>query len=303
MVAGKEDRETLLGTGRVRLPEDLDDLGVREPLGDFPSTAESGAELGAGDVEGADALGDLVDGGVLVAVGEVGHHLEGDDLDAELVAVLFDGVLGVVGAVEVDPLGVLAGAGVVTADDEVRGAVVLADDGVPDGLAGAAHAHGEGEEAEDGHAVGVSGEEGLVDTDTGEVVDVAGLGEADDGVDEDVGVVRAGGADGEFPVGAVHRVTGLESDNLGPAELVEVSAELSRSVFFHTMSARFSPPFLAPSCQLTSQLDKVIMLQLVDSLKLSTDIKLLGGVVKVLNSRMLLITAENLLSLELPIFY
>ena len=139
-------------------------------------------------------------------------------------------MLCVVGPVEVLPRAVFAGAGVVAPDDEVRRAVVLADDGVPDCFSRAAHAHGEREEAEDGHAVGVAGEEGLVDADAGEVVDVAGLGEADDGVDEDVGLAGAGGADGQLAVGAVHGVAGLEGDDAGPAELGEVRAELGRGV-------------------------------------------------------------------------
>lgn len=39
-VAGKEDGETLLVSGRVGLPEDLDNLGVREPLGDLTAASE-----------------------------------------------------------------------------------------------------------------------------------------------------------------------------------------------------------------------------------------------------------------------
>lgn len=231
LVTSQEDSETLLRAGRVRLAEDLDDLGVREPLGDLTTASESGAQLGTGDVGGADVLGDSVDGSVLVAVGEVGHHLEGNDLDTELIPVLLDGVLGVVGAVEVDTLAVLAGAGVVTSDNEVGGTMVLADDGVPDGLTGTTHSHGQWQETQDGHAVGVSWQKRLVDTDSGEVVDVTRLGQTDDGVDQDIGVVRASGADSELTVGAVHGVSGLEGDNLGPAQLVEVLADLGGSVW------------------------------------------------------------------------
>jgi hypothetical protein len=49
-------------------------------------------------------------------------------------------------------------------------------------------------------------------------------------VDEDVGMVGPGSANRQFPVGAVHRVPGLEGHHLGPAELVEVSTELRGSV-------------------------------------------------------------------------
>ena len=216
----------------MRLAQHLDDLGVREPLGNLAAAAKASAQLGSGDIEGTNTLGNLINGGVLIAIGEVGHHLEGNDLNAELVTVLLDGVLGIVRAVEVDTLAVLAGTGVVTADDEVGRTVVLADDSVPDGLAGTAHAHGKGEETEDGHAIGVSGEESLVDADTGEVINVTRLGQADDGVDENVGMVRTGSADGQLSVGAVHGVTGLEGDDSGPAELVEVGADLRGRVCY-----------------------------------------------------------------------
>ena len=112
--------------------------------------------------------------------------LEGDDFDAEFLSVFLDCVLCVVRAVEVFSGAVFAGAGVVAADDEVRGAVVFADDGVPDCFSGPAHAHCKGEETEDCHAIGVAGEEGLIDTHAGEVVDVAGFCEADYRVDKDI---------------------------------------------------------------------------------------------------------------------
>ena len=222
LVARQEDGETLLRARRVRLAQHLDDLRVGEPLRDVTAASEARAQLGAGDVEGAGLLGDCVDGGILVAVGQVGHHLEGDDLDAELLAVLLDSVLRVVGAVEVNALAVLTGSGVVTANNEVGGTVVLADNGVPDGLTRATHTHSQGQKTQNTHAVGVSRQKSLVNTDTGEVVDITGLGQAHNGVDQDVGAVRPGGADSQFTVSAVHGVSGLESDDSGPAELVEV---------------------------------------------------------------------------------
>lgn len=82
------------------LAEDFDDFRVGEPFWDWGAGAETTAEFGAGDVEGFGAGFDLVDGAVLVCVWEVGHHLEGDDFDAELGFVFLNGVLGVIGAVE-----------------------------------------------------------------------------------------------------------------------------------------------------------------------------------------------------------
>ena len=277
-VAGKEDGETLLVAGRVGLAEDADDLGVGEPLGDLGAGAQTLAELGAGDVELAGGLGDLVDGLVLVGVGEVGHHLEGNDLDAELVTVLLDGVLCVVRTVEVLTLAVAAGTGVVTTDDEVGSTVVLADNGVPDGLTGTAHTHSQRKQTENGHAVGVAVHDGLVDTDTGEVVNVTGLGETDDGVDEHVGLSGAGSNDGQLTVSAVHGVTGLESDNLGPAELLEVSADLSRSV---------------------AESDVVVVHEALDNLDLTTNVDITSGLVEVLDGRVLWVPTEDELGLGL----
>lgn len=51
---------------------------------------------------------------------------------------------------------------------------------------------------------------------------------------------------------------------------------------------------------LTSEVDKVIVLELVDSLELAAHIILLGSVVEVLDSRVLLISSEDLLGLKSP---
>jgi hypothetical protein len=143
--------------------------------------------------------------------------------------VLLDKNLSIIRTVVVLALLVLTGTGVVTTNDEVGSTVVLADDGVPESLTRTTHSHGEGQESKGSHTVGVTGQESLVDTDTGEVIDVTGLGETDDRLDEDVGLLGAGGADRQLTVSTVHGVSGLESNDLLPAELVEVSAELGGS--------------------------------------------------------------------------
>ena len=219
-------------------------------------------------------------GAVLVRVGQVCHLQEGYDLNAELGTVALNGVLGVVGSVEVDALGVLAGAGVVAADDEVGGAVVLADDGVPDGLAGASHTHGERQQGQYGHAVGVARHQGLVDAHAGKVVDVAGLGQPHDGVDQHVGLAGAGGAHRQLAVGAVHGVARLEGDDLLPAQLVEVQPQLGWRV---------------------AQTDVVVVLQPVNRLDPPAHVEGLGGVVEVGDGRMRLIAigAEDRLGLPL----
>jgi hypothetical protein len=139
---------------------------------------------------------------------------------------------------------------VVTTDNEVGRTVVLTDDRVPDSLTGATHTHSEGQETEDCHTVGVAREKGLVGADPGEVVNVTGLGQTNDRVDEDIGLTGTCSTDGQLTVSSVHRVSvdsvshaisvsaartsqdkpGLESDNSGPAELVEVDTKLRGGV-------------------------------------------------------------------------
>lgn len=234
-VTGQEDGETLSSTRGVGLAQNLDNLGVREPLGDVGTGTQTAAQLSTRNVQGLDTLGDLVDGAVLVGVREVGDHLELNDLDTELVLVLLDGVLGIVRTVEVLTLGVATGTGVVTTNNEVGSTMVLTDDSVPDGLARTTHTHGQTEQTQDGHAVGVAGQKGLVGADTGEVVNVTGLGETDDGVDQDIGLARASRANGQLTVSTVHGVTGLESDNAGPAQLVEVNTEFGGGVWRYAL--------------------------------------------------------------------
>lgn len=296
-VARQEDGETLLGAGWVGFAEDLDDLGVREPLRDLATGSEPCTQLGTGDVQGADALGDGVDGRVLIAVGQVGHHLEGHNLNAKLIAVLLNRVLSVVGAVEIDALAVLAGTGVVTTDDEVCRAVVLSDNGMPDGLTGTTHTHSQRQQTQDCHSVGVSREEGLVHTHTSEVVDVTRLGKTDDGVNEDVGVVGTSGADRQLTVSSVHGVTSLESNDASPAQLVEVQTDLSGGICNCISIVRSLPEFY--KALLTSEIDEVVVLQAVHGLQFTTHVVLSSGVEEVLDGRVQLIVAsKDLLGLK-----
>jgi hypothetical protein len=92
--------------------------------------------------------------------------------------------------------------------------------------ASTSHAHGKGQQGEGGHAVGVSRQQSTIDTDTSEVVNVTGLRQANDRVDEHVCLLRTSGSDRQLTVSAVHRVSRLESNDLLPAELVEVRSQL-----------------------------------------------------------------------------
>ena len=176
------------------------------------------------------SLRHFVDRVVLVLVRHEDHLLEVDHLHAELFLVLLQQLLGIVRAVERLAARVLAGAGVVAADDQVRAAVVLADDRVPDRLARPAHPHRQRQQRQERRVLRVVGHQRLVAADAGVMVDVARLGHADDRVHEQVGLFFLGGAERQLVVGAVHRIAGLEGDDLPPAALGELLAELGRRV-------------------------------------------------------------------------
>ena len=63
------------------------------------------------------------------------------------------------------------------------------------------------------------------------MVNVTWLGKTDDWVDKNVGLTSSSGTNGQLSVGSVHRVSGLECDNLGPAELVEVKSHFCGGIF------------------------------------------------------------------------
>ena len=121
----------------------------------------------------------------------------------------------------------------VAADDEVRAAVVLADDRVPQRLARTAHAHRQVQQAQHRGLLRVALEHVLVAAHAREVIDVAGLGHADDRMDQQVRLDVARRPERQLLVRAVHRVARLERDDLAPAELAETAAQLGRRVAQH----------------------------------------------------------------------
>ena len=128
----------------------LGHLGPRELGRRHLALAQHLAHLGAAE---DDVLAGVVRAGLgaghAAAALAVERVLEEERRDAHLAGLeLVEDVLRVVGAV------VVADAGVVAADDEVRAAVVLAHDGVEDGLARPGVAHGRREDAQH-HAIGL----------------------------------------------------------------------------------------------------------------------------------------------------
>ena len=117
----------------------------------------------------------------------------------------------------------------VAADDEVGAAVVAADDRVQQHLARAGHPHRQRQQAEHDRArLVVVVDQGPVAADAGVVVDVAGLGHADDRVDQEAAADLLGRPLGQLFVGPVQGVAGLEGDDPAPAQRLEVLAQLGR---------------------------------------------------------------------------
>lgn len=164
----------------------------------------------------------------------------------------------------------------------MRSAVVLADDGVPDCFSGSTHAHGEREQAEDSHAVGIARKQGLVDTHPGEVVNVAWFGQADNRVDEDISLAGSGSADGQFSMGSVHGIAGLKGNDARPAEFLEVDSEFGWSI---------------------AQSDVVVVIESRDGFDLAPYVEILDCVVQVFDRWMLWIATEYVFGLLLSMPY
>jgi hypothetical protein len=63
------------------------------------------------------------------------------------------------------------------------------------------------------------------------VINISGLGESDDRVNEQVSLALTGSTDSQLTMGTMHGVTGLESNNAGPLKLLEVSTKFSRGIY------------------------------------------------------------------------
>ena len=227
---GEPHADPLSVARRVRLAEDARHLRPREPLRQRHAGVEVLiAHLGAGDRRRADARGHPRDLLVAVLVGQVRQLAERHHAHSELVGVLGHQLLGVIGPVEGLAGGIVAGPGVIAADDEVVGAVVAQDDRVPEGLAGPGHAHGQRQQREEdaaGRVVTLG--EGAIRPHAREVVDVARLRHADRGMQQQHAVHLLGRALGQLLVDPVQRVAGLEGHHVGAAERGQPRARLGR---------------------------------------------------------------------------
>ena len=186
---------------------------------------------------------------------------------------LLQEILRVVRAVERFARAVLARTRVVAADDEVRAAVVLANDCVPERLARSAHAHRERQQRERGRLLRVRLDQMLVAAHARVVIDVAGLRHADDGLNQQIRLDLFGRPERELLVRAVHRVARLERDDAAPAELLESLTKLARSI---------------------SQVLEIVMARRFDTAELAAEVDLVRAPHQIAHARVELVgRAEN----------
>ena len=76
---------------------------------------------------------------------------------------------------------------------------------------------------------GYFGQQQLVAAGADEIIHVAGLGHAHRRMDQQIRLNLLGGAHRQFDVSAMHRVAGLERDDLGPAHALKFRANVLRS--------------------------------------------------------------------------
>ncbi|HTP62195.1 MAG TPA: hypothetical protein VMJ14_08935 [Burkholderiales bacterium] len=156
------------------------------------------------------------------------HFLERQDPDPQLPLVRQRQILRRVGRIEIMALRVLAGAGVISPDDEVTAAVVFADDRVPKSLFRPGHAHRQRQQGQHRRILRVAPQHFLIAAHPGVVVDVARFRLSCDGMQKDMRVCVPGGAVSQFDMGPVHGVASLECDYPPPAGAHKFLAHLAR---------------------------------------------------------------------------
>lgn len=176
LVIGYEDSEVFFVGQRVLFVKDFDDFRVGELFRDFFVGFEVVVEFSIGDVYSLGIFGDFVGGYVFVFVRDVDYFLEFDYFDIKFFLVFLYKMLSIVRIVVIFVVFVFVGVGVVMIDNEVGCIVVFVDDGVLDSFMGIIYVYGEGKKGEGGYVVRVVGQEGFVDMDMGEVVNVIRFG-------------------------------------------------------------------------------------------------------------------------------
>ena len=150
------------------------------------------------------------------------HHLDG-----QLFMIFRNKYLGIIRAIEILSFTILPGTSMITTNNEVSRTEIFTDDSMPNGFSWTCHTHSKGQKSQLCHSVRILRHNCFIYSNTSVVINISGFRQPNNGVDEDVRLALAGGADGQLTVSAVHGVTSLECDDLTPCELLEVRAELS----------------------------------------------------------------------------
>ena len=138
-------------------------------------------------------------------------------------------LLRFVGAVERPTLRIIARASVVAPDDNIVGAVIAADNGVPQGLARAAHAHRQRQQREQHpFAFVIVVDQGTVGTHAGVMIDVARPRHADYRMQQQHAVYPFNGAFGQFLMRTVQRIARLKGDDVAMAVFLQQGARFGR---------------------------------------------------------------------------
>ncbi|OIP48283.1 MAG: hypothetical protein AUK28_05205 [Desulfobacterales bacterium CG2_30_60_27] len=130
---------------RVGLAQFLDYLGIAEPGRDLRIHDQVFFQYGVGIFASLQPL--LPDAGHRhepVTARHILHGFHRDDGDSQVAGVLPAKFMGLIRLIERDAAVTFGGRiGVLGADDHVGATEILVDDGVPEGLAGTGHSHGE----------------------------------------------------------------------------------------------------------------------------------------------------------------
>ena len=146
--AGEEHREPLSVARLVAAPQLALHFREREPRRQLFSGGQAPSQVGRRDAERAGARRDLVLYDVRLLILHV-HHLPGrHHADAKLLLMSAQEILRGIGLVERPACDIGLWTRVIGTDDEMRAAVVLPDDRVPEGFPRSGHPRGQRQERE-----------------------------------------------------------------------------------------------------------------------------------------------------------
>lgn len=111
------------------------------------------------------------------------------------------------------------------------------------------------------------------------MIDVSGLCQAYDGVDQDIRLACSGSSDCQLSMRSMHRVASLEGNHPRPPQFVEMRAKL---------------------CGSKSESDVVIVVESTDGLDLASDVVVFSLREQVFYGGMFLVTTKNLSCLLFP---